>query len=284
MARNYTQATVKTLFGEASGCAYPGCGEPLIFRDRGKATAIAEIAHIRSESPDGPRHDPGYTGDVNGPENLLLLCGKHHRPVDRHESIYTVEELLTWKVAQQATAGAGTPLSDADLRSYQRLGDEERQSLRDIARLAQRVVSVCGSVQDEVDALRAAAEQERRKRAASFGPMWAVDEDGNQSPIDTLGTLQLSMVERREWQAKEQTVWEAKRPRVQEALGALEEEVAVLRMFDAALAPAGDEVTLSAAVVARQVGDGAALRQATQALNTRVSHLWRLANGEAEPV
>ena len=54
MGRNYTNPTIKTLFGEASTCAYPGCNEPLIFRDRGKATAIAEIAHIRSETPAGP--------------------------------------------------------------------------------------------------------------------------------------------------------------------------------------------------------------------------------------
>jgi hypothetical protein len=68
MGRNYTLPAIKTLFGEASRCAYPGCSEPLIFRDRGRATAIAEIAHIRSESPNGPRHDPDYDGDINGPE------------------------------------------------------------------------------------------------------------------------------------------------------------------------------------------------------------------------
>ncbi len=52
-------------------------------------TATAEIAHIQLESPDGPRYDAEYTDDVGGPDNLLLLCGKHHKPVDRHESSYT---------------------------------------------------------------------------------------------------------------------------------------------------------------------------------------------------
>jgi hypothetical protein len=169
VARDYSQRTIKTLFGEASACAFPECGEPLIFRDRGKATAIAQIAHIRSEAPGGPRHDPNYTGDIDGPENLLLLCGKHHRPVDLHEGAYTVAELESWKAAQQATAGAGTPVSDADLRSYQRLSDEERQSLKDIARLARRVTSEVFSTDCAVSGLLAdeAAGDRRGGRVAA---------------------------------------------------------------------------------------------------------------------
>ncbi len=93
MARNYTLPTIKILFGEASACAYPGCVEPLVFHDRGQSTVVAEIAHIRSESSDGPRYDSTYTGDVNGSDNLLLLCGKHHRPIDRHEVLYSIAEL-----------------------------------------------------------------------------------------------------------------------------------------------------------------------------------------------
>ena len=100
MPRNYTLSTIKTLFGEARAPTR-GCEEPLIFPDREKSTVVAEIAHIRSESPDGPRHDPNYNEDVNGPSNLLLLCGKHHRPVDRHEELYEIEELEAWKTAQQ---------------------------------------------------------------------------------------------------------------------------------------------------------------------------------------
>jgi hypothetical protein len=67
VARNYTLTTIKTLFAEASACAYPGCEERLIFHDRGKATVVAEIAHIRSEKPNGPRYDAGYTDDIDGP-------------------------------------------------------------------------------------------------------------------------------------------------------------------------------------------------------------------------
>lgn len=280
MARNYTHRTIKTLFGEASTCAYPGCGEPLIFRDRGLATAIAEIAHIRSETPRGPRHDPYYTGDLDGPDNLLLLCGKHHRPVDRHESAYSIEELEAWKTAQRAAADGGTSVSEADLRSYQRLSDEERRSLTGVARLAQRVTSICRSVQADVNAIRAAAEHEHRMRAASYGPMWEVDEHGNQTPIDVAKALRPPLAEQQQWKAQEQAAWDAQRPRVSEAVVALEEEIAVLRMFAPGLTTAGNEVINKAADLTHQVGHQPAMVQGMQDLNASVSYLWRLANGE----
>ncbi len=277
MGRNYTNPTIKILFGEASTCAYPGCNEALIFRDRGKATAIAEIAHIRSETPRGPRHDPNYTGDIDGPENLLLLCGKHHRPVDRHENLYSIEELETWKAAQRAAADGGTPLTEADLRSYQRLSDEERQSLKDIARLAQRVTSVCQAVQSEIETVRHQAEQTRQAAAAQFPLMFEVDDEGNGTPINH--KIQLSVVEQEGWIARERAAWEAQRPNVEAALVALDEEVAVLRMFAPDLTDAGERVRHTAAGVMPQVGDPSALDTATRELDASVAQLWRVANG-----
>ncbi|MEU4526541.1 HNH endonuclease signature motif containing protein [Amycolatopsis sp. NPDC024027] len=109
MARNYSQRTLKLLFARARQCAYPGCNQRLILEHRGQLTVIAEIAHIRSEKPDGPRHDPAYPEErINDEENLLLLCGTHHKPVDDHESIYPVEELLAWKRNQVAAANDQT--------------------------------------------------------------------------------------------------------------------------------------------------------------------------------
>lgn len=281
MARSYTQTTIKELFGEAAECAYPDCHEPLIFRDRGKATAVAEIAHIRSETPGGPRHDPEYLGGINGSDNLLLLCGKHHRPVDRHEQAYSIEELETWKRAQRASAGSGTPVSDVDIRSYRGLTAEERQSLMDIARGAQRLSAACRSAHTDVDAVRVAAEATRYQRAVSFGPTFEVDEDGNQTLIG-YDRLQLSRVEQDEWNAKVRAAWEAHRPRVLEALCVLEEEVAVLRMFAGSLVAGGEAVSNAAAGVLRVVGDSEALSAATIELDAAVSRLWQWANGEVE--
>ncbi|MEV5439481.1 hypothetical protein AB0K80_26220 [Streptomyces sp. NPDC052682] len=101
MGRTYTEKTIKLLFGTATHCAYPGCNSRLIFKDRELYTATAQIAHIRSEKENGPRYDADYPSDsINEFENLLLLCGEHHPPVDRHESLYPVEELLEWKERQ----------------------------------------------------------------------------------------------------------------------------------------------------------------------------------------
>ncbi|MGW6783183.1 hypothetical protein [Streptomyces sp. NPDC054987] len=99
MGRSYREATIKLLFGTATHCAYPGCAKPLIFKDRGLYTPTAQIAHIRSEKPNGPRHEEHFS-NVNEFENLLLLCGEHHPPVDRHESNYSIGELLEWKREQ----------------------------------------------------------------------------------------------------------------------------------------------------------------------------------------
>lgn len=114
MGRSYSEKTIKLLFGSASRCAYPECLEPLVFKDRGHLTVVAQVAHIRSEKPNGPRYDSNYDPALlNSFENLLLLCGKHHPAVDQHESVYAVEELEEWKAAQ--TAQTGRVLSPSEL-------------------------------------------------------------------------------------------------------------------------------------------------------------------------
>ena len=88
MARNCSLPTIKALFAQATHCAYPGCNEPLVFEDASRCvrSIAVQIAHIRSEKPNGPRHEPAYPKEkINSEENLLLLCGKHHTPVDQNE-------------------------------------------------------------------------------------------------------------------------------------------------------------------------------------------------------
>ncbi|MFC9250001.1 HNH endonuclease signature motif containing protein [Amycolatopsis thailandensis] len=115
MARSYTHQTIKLLFARARYCAYPGCKEQLVLEHRARLTVVAEIAHIRSEKPDGPRYDPAYPALlINEEENLLLLCGKHHKPVDDHESVYPTDELLDWKRSQVA-ATSERQLSDGQV-------------------------------------------------------------------------------------------------------------------------------------------------------------------------
>ncbi|MGH4012097.1 MAG: hypothetical protein ACRDTH_28725 [Pseudonocardiaceae bacterium] len=124
MPDRYSPKTIKLLFGTASYCAYPGCLAPLVFKDRGLLTVTAQISHIRSEKKNGPRYDKEYREDPNGFENLLLLCGTHHPPVDRHESEYLVDELLSWKAEQ--VKQADNPLGGADISAIQRIVNEEK--------------------------------------------------------------------------------------------------------------------------------------------------------------
>lgn len=117
MARYYSLPAIKALFAQATHCAYPECPEPLVFEDpsRGVRSIAVQIAHIRSEKPKGPRYDATYAKEkLNAEENLLLLCGKHHTPVDQNESVFTVDELLEWKV-EQVAQGTGTVITDTDI-------------------------------------------------------------------------------------------------------------------------------------------------------------------------
>jgi len=85
-------ATSNRLFAAAAGfCAFPGCRADL------KATVV-QRAHIRSSRPDGPRFDPGFTGDPDAFENLLLLCPNHHDQVDKRErERWSIEKLIEIK-------------------------------------------------------------------------------------------------------------------------------------------------------------------------------------------
>jgi hypothetical protein len=274
---------VKTLFAEAIAFAYPGCSTGLVFRDRGRTTVIAQIAHIRSESRLGPRYDEAFDGDLNGPENLLLLCGVHHPPVDRHESLYDVDELLRWKVEQVHDAGGGTAVTDEQIRALVGLTIEERQALTMVARLAQRVVTVCQEAHEAVGEIHALEEAARSRSAMQFGPMYSVDDDGTRERIDPR-SIRLPAVEQREWAQKRTAELDARDRRVRDALGALEEEVAVLKMMSPYIAGSTAVVLAAAAGVLSTVTDPNPDRiaSARRVVDNSLAQLWRVANGEEE--
>ncbi|MEU5001619.1 hypothetical protein [Streptomyces sp. NPDC021622] len=119
MPRTYRDQTIKLLFGTATHCAYPECTTKLIFKDRELYTTTAQIAHIRSEKSNGPRYDSAYDkSKINEFENLLLLCGEHHPPVDQHASVYTTAELLGWK--EQQSQQSERQVAGAELAAIER--------------------------------------------------------------------------------------------------------------------------------------------------------------------
>jgi hypothetical protein len=76
------------LWGKAGGrCQYEGCNERLWLDELTQFEFnVAYIAHIIADSPKGPRGDAVLSeqlkADIN---NLMILCDRHHRLVDKAE-------------------------------------------------------------------------------------------------------------------------------------------------------------------------------------------------------
>jgi len=274
--RSYTPLTIKTLFGQASTCAYPGCGNPLIFEDRGAKTVTAEIAHIRSEKIGGPRHDPTFTDAIDGPGNLLLLCGVHHKPVDRQDSLYPVAELEGWKAAQVARAGSGTAISDADAKLFSGLTPQEQEAIIALARLTTRVETACSKVRDALNQVEAQRRLAIDHMQRSWGPVYEVNDDGSRVQLNN--EMRLSVVEERDWQAKAHALAAPHTPALTSALDTLAEEVAVLRMMNPILGGLANVVLLTAQGAGMHVGAEAALEASLAAMRTALRELWLAAN------
>lgn len=97
-----THKTYQLLYAKSSNrCAFPKCPNPI----SDGPILLGEVAHIKAESPGGPRYDAGQTPEERRSyENLILLCGVHHKFVDDDEEAYTVERLLKMKRDHEAKA------------------------------------------------------------------------------------------------------------------------------------------------------------------------------------
>jgi hypothetical protein len=97
-----TERTRKILWGKAGGrcsiCRVQVVGEGT---DADDPSVFGEEAHIVARSPGGPRASH-YAGDIDGYDNLILLCSKHHKQVDDQVNTYTVDRLLEIKHDHEA--------------------------------------------------------------------------------------------------------------------------------------------------------------------------------------
>ena len=99
-----SQRTQKYIWGLFAGrCAI--CRESLIHKEpTGDGSLVGEIAHIVGEKPKAARGShPLSVAARDKPENLLLLCRKHHKIIDDAEERYSVDylqslraEYLSW--------------------------------------------------------------------------------------------------------------------------------------------------------------------------------------------
>lgn len=84
-------------------CAFPECPTPIVMADSG--TIVGEVCHIRAQNREGPRHDPHQSDEErHGIENLVLMCGVHHKVIDTDTQTYTVEALLEIKRAHESAS------------------------------------------------------------------------------------------------------------------------------------------------------------------------------------
>lgn len=107
-----TEKTIKRLFALSGNiCAYPGCQLPII---ESAGTITGEICHIKAKSPGGPRFDPTQTEkDRHVFDNLILLCGHHHKVIDSEPELYTVEALEEMKAIHENVAGRSEQAADS---------------------------------------------------------------------------------------------------------------------------------------------------------------------------
>lgn len=92
--------TERLLWAGSGGyCQNPACNHSLfVFFGNGEITSLHDLAHIISKSKKGPRGK----SDLNAKErdeyeNLILLCPKCHRLIDKKPEQYPAETLYDWK-------------------------------------------------------------------------------------------------------------------------------------------------------------------------------------------
>lgn len=110
------------VWGRAAGrCQYTGCNALLIGDEvSGAADAnAAYIGHIIADSADGPRGDPVLSPKLaQEPNNLMLVCDRHHRVFDREMvAEHPVDVLMAMKRRHEDRIRTVTAI-DEDLGSH----------------------------------------------------------------------------------------------------------------------------------------------------------------------
>ncbi|WP_258574915.1 HNH endonuclease signature motif containing protein [Streptomyces shenzhenensis] len=94
----------RILWCRSGGCCAICRSELVIPSKTGKddPSVVAEEAHIVAQSPQGPRGDANYPGDVDHHENLILLCRIHHKMIDDQVNEWTIGKLRGTKSSHEA--------------------------------------------------------------------------------------------------------------------------------------------------------------------------------------
>jgi len=100
-----TLSTVSRLYCVSRNtCAFPGCTTPLL--DPDSKVLVAEVCHIKADSPQGPRYDANQNeADRQSFANLIILCGNHHKVIDTDVNTWTVDRLVQLKDRHEGVDG-----------------------------------------------------------------------------------------------------------------------------------------------------------------------------------
>lgn len=107
MSVSYIPEKVKTrLWGKSGGrCEYEGCNEALWLDSLTKVEFnLSYIAHIIADKPHGPRGHSTLSEELKADiSNLMLMCDKHHRFIDKEQiEEHSVDRLLAMKLKHEA--------------------------------------------------------------------------------------------------------------------------------------------------------------------------------------
>jgi hypothetical protein len=110
-----------------SGNQCARCSAALIAPDEiaaGPPPVIGQECHIVAAAPNGPRGNEGSRADLDGYENLILLCANCHALVDARPDLFPREGLLTAKADhEQKVASRSAPLEPLKFVYLDRLAD-----------------------------------------------------------------------------------------------------------------------------------------------------------------
>jgi hypothetical protein len=99
------------LLRSGNRCAIPDCPKILVIdkTEKDRESIIGVMGHIKGERPTAPRYDANMTDkERNSHENLILVCGDHHKMIDDQFNTYTVEKLHEIKKQHEVWARNST--------------------------------------------------------------------------------------------------------------------------------------------------------------------------------
>ncbi|WP_181726458.1 HNH endonuclease [Micromonospora provocatoris] len=152
---------VKRLYAVSGNlCAFTGCEQRLCEPgDSGEPGVVTgEMAHIVAASRQGPRGRGVLTDDErNSAENLILLCERHHKIVDRRPRTYTVDVLTEMKRRHEApflaapSEATAAPVVSETLLSSLLVVSELPQQIRSAPYVAASPKEVAATVRWDAD-------------------------------------------------------------------------------------------------------------------------------------